>query len=385
MVLNPSVTDAGIVNRTGIMCHQLEAPELNIDTDTNGQHREKCESTHQVPFGEFSALSELRSGNLRAVETLILSVLNYRSNWQSGKTWRSSLRELSKLTGISIRYLRDNLSNLMDSGWLSYISKGVNFGSRYQVTHHLCDRGEVPTDKDGRPLKFAVPRGKGGILERLFTGDISWKSALIWFMLKLHSDWKTGVTYPISIETLRKYVSMSPQTVCDCLGELEQAGLLKRTNPKHEAGIYQLYPKPNGKPKPVYRPKREKSTDTRDRAMRADGDWRFSFNELWRVNVETYEVQTRPSRRKGVWRKASDYERYHEMPKAILEAFDECLKFHHLVKASWKSARSAESGESCVTDSDQPVTDTAQGLIDTAQLDLFDSDGVNGSKGSSST
>ena len=376
---------AGILSSVAAPCHQLEAPELDLDFYFNNASfipQETCESTHQVSFGEFSALSELRAGHLRAVETIILTVLNYRSNWQSGKTWRSSLRELSKLTGISIRYLRDNLSNLMDSGWLSYISKGVNFGSRYQVTHHLCDRGEVPTDKDGRPLKFAVPRGKGGILERLFTGDISWKSALIWFMLKLHSDWKTGVTYPISIETLRKYVSMSPQTVCDCLGELEQAGLLKRTNPKHEAGIYQLYPKPNGKPKPVYRPKREKSTDTRDRAMRADGDWRFSFNELWRVNVETYEVQTRPSRRKGSWRKASDYERYHEMPDAIFEAFDESVRVHHLLK---KSLKSSESGESCVTDSDRPVTDTAQGLIDTAQLDLFDSDGVNGSKGSSST
>lgn len=368
---------AGILSSVASPCHQLEAPELNIDIDSNGSFREKCESTHQVPFGEFSALSELRSGNLRAVETLILSVLNYRSNWQSGKTWRSSLRELSSLTGISIRYLRDNLSDLLDSGWLSYITKGITTGSRYQLQHHLCSRDEVPTDKDGRPLKFAVPQGKGGILERLFKGDISWKSALIWIMLKLHSDWKTGVTYPISIDTLRKWCRMSPQTVCDCLKELSEAGLLKRTNSKHEAGIYQLYPKPDGKPKPVYRPKREKSsTDTQTRAMRFDGDWRFSFNELWRVNVETYEVQTRSSRRKGVWRKASDYQRYHEMPKAISDAFDECIMVHHIAKESLRSAGSS------VTDSDQPVTVTAQGLIDTAQLDLFNGDGVNGSAGS---
>ena len=49
-------------------------------------------------------------------------------------------------------------------------------------------------DKDDRPLSFAVPRGAGGVFERLFAGDIDWKAALVWLMLKLHSDWTTGIT-----------------------------------------------------------------------------------------------------------------------------------------------------------------------------------------------
>ena len=48
----------------------------------------------------------------------------------------------------------------------------------------------VPVDRDGKPLKFAVPRGPGGPLERCFDGDISWKAALAWISLKLRSNWK---------------------------------------------------------------------------------------------------------------------------------------------------------------------------------------------------
>ena len=361
-----------IVSPPPLHCHQLEAPELDIAIDLAGHVRETCESTHQVPIGEFSALHELREGNLRAVEAFVLCVLNYRSNWVSGKTWRSSLRELCDLTGISIRYIREVLSELMDSGWVSYITKGVNFGSRYQLVHHNCGRDEVPTDKNGRALKFAVPQGKGGIFERLFAGDICWKSVVIWIMLKVYSCWKTGKTYSINIKTLSKWVRMSPQTVCDCLRELTQAGLLKRLTPKHEPGVYQLYPKPNGKPKPVYRPKRDKkSTDTRERAMRVDGDWRLSFNELWRVNVETTEIQTRKSRWSGIWRRPSGYEYYQVMPKSIQAAFDEAIFVHAELKAALG-----------VTDGAAAVTDGAGAVTDSAQPHLFDVAGVNGSVGS---
>lgn len=364
-----------IVSPPTIHCHQLEAPELNLSYDTDNTPsvlQSKCDSTHQVPCGEFSALSELRTGHLRAAEAFITLLLNYRSNWVSGKTWRSSLRELSQLTGISIRYLRDTLSDLMANGWVSYLSKGINTGSRYQVVHHKCDRDEVPTDKNGYPLKFAVPRGKGGIFERLFAGDISWKSVIIWIMLKFHSNWKSGETFEISIETLRKWCRLSPQTVCDCLKELAQAGLLKRLSAKHEVGRYQLFPKPNGKPKPTYRPKRDKkSTDTKTRAMAVDGDWRLSFNALWRVNVKTSEIQTRASRWSGLWRCASDYEIYQEMPKPIKEAFDEVLEI--------SSGLFASLG---VTDAAQSVTDAAQGVTGIAQTDLFDASGVSGDAGS---
>lgn len=350
-------------------CHQLEAPELEIEIDGTGAAREKCESTFQLPIGEHSAMSQLRLGEMSPGEAIISVVLHYRSNWVSGKTWRSSLRKLSKLTGMSMRYLRDKLSSLMSNDWLSYISKGLNVGSRYQLVHHNCDSSEVPTDKNGRALKCAIPRGRGGILERLFAGDICWKSALIWLMLKVHSDWKTGKTHFISIETLRQWVGMSPQTVLDCLKELTEAGLLARLSCKQEQGQYQLYPRPNGNPKPVYRPKREPTSD--GRSMRIDGDWRLSLNEKWRLNVETGEIERRKSRRHGIWRGLTLGD---VIPKPIAEAFD----FSLLVN---KQAKDGVRGDCGVTDTAQCVTDTAQCVTDSAQYGLFGVYGFNGSVG----
>ena len=295
---------------------------------------------------------------LKAVETLLLlTVLNYRSNWDSGKTWKTSLRELSELTGISVRYLRDKLSDLMDNGWISRLSRGTNTGSRYEIQHHNCSRNEIPTDRNGNPLKFAVPRGKGGILERLFNGDISWKSALLWIVLKVYSDWKTGKTIPSSIQTLAKWLGMSPQTVSDCFSELTKAGLIKRLTPKHVAGIYQLYPKPNAKPKGQHRRRKPKGQKRDRREMKIDGNWRLSYNELWRVNVETGEIQTRKSRKKGLWR---DLTLGDTIPKAIARDFDACILVYSQLTDGLRG----------VTDTAQSVTDTAQSVTDDAHPSL---------------
>ena len=371
MVLNPSI-DAGILNRHYMTCHQLEAPELPEPSDPHIPYTH-AETTFQVPIGACSALSEMKAGSLKAIETLILSVLGYRSNWDNGKTWRTSVRELSKLTGISVRYLREKLSDLRTNGWLSPLSIGVNTGSRYQLTHHNCDRDEIPTDKNGNALKFAVPRGEGGPLERLFAGDISWKSCLIWIVLKWHSDWKTGITQAMSIEKIRKWVGMSPQTVCDCLKELTKAGLLKRLSKKHEAGVYQLYPKPDGKPKPVYRKRKSKKeqTDTSEaKMMRCEGDWRYAFNELWRINVETGKIQRRKSKRFGIWHNTSEQERHTDMPKSMKADFELSVITYHQLKANLG-----------VTDTAHTATDTAQGITDTAQSILGGGDGGSRGKG----
>ena len=104
----------GILSSVASPCHALEAPEIK-----NYTHpiipQFTSESTMQTPYGEFSALSELRLGTLKPVDTLLLSVFNYRSNWDNGKTWKTSLRELSELTGISTRYIRDKLRDLISN------------------------------------------------------------------------------------------------------------------------------------------------------------------------------------------------------------------------------------------------------------------------------
>lgn len=369
MVHIPSIK-VGILNAYPQTCHQLEAPELPEPSDPDIP-QVYAETTFQVPFGSCSALSELLLGNLSAIESCILTLLNYRSNYVSGETWRSSVRQLAKLLGISVRYLRATLSELLSNGWIERLSIGRNTGSRYRVTHHNCDRDDVPTDKNGNPSKFAVPRGVGGVFERLFAGDISWKSAVIWLVLKLQSDWQTGRTKAMSIAQLSKWVGMSPQTVSDCLKQLKKAGLLKRLSKKHEAGVYQLYPKPGGKPKPVYRPRLSKKVQTAtDQMMRAEGDWRYSFNELWRINVESGQIQRRKSKRFGLWRNISDHQRYTQMPKSMRADFELAFNVHNQLKADLG-----------VTDSAHSVTDSAQCVTHTAQSILEGSDGGSRGKG----
>ncbi|MYB66018.1 hypothetical protein F4X73_15110 [Candidatus Poribacteria bacterium] len=370
MVLNPSLR-LGILNAVPVSCHNLEAPELVESTEYNIPHP-TVETTMQLPYGFSSALSELLSGEMCSIDFLLLCVFNYRSTYDTGKTWRTGLRLLSELTDVSVRYIRERLSDLKDKGWLFVLSVGINTGSIYEVVHHNCDRDEVPTDKNGNPLKFAIPRGVGGILERLFSGDISWKSAVVWIVMKYRSDWQTGITNSLSIDKIRKWVGMSPQTVVNCIKELTKAGLVKRLSKKHEAGVYQLYPKPDGKPKPVFRKRKVKKVRTpEDKEMRADGDWRYSFNELWRVNVETNQIQRRKSRRFGIWRNTSEHERYTQMPKSMRDAFEKAYEYYHQIKR-----------ELGVTDSTHSVTHTAQGVTHTAHDVLEREVGGNGSKGS---
>ena len=151
------------------------------------------ESTLQLPFGDFSIFSDLKANRVGPLEAMVTLTLCYRSNWSTGRTWRTSSYQLSDLLHISQRYIRDALGKATDWIQRKTAPKGHTAGT-FQITHHRCDPLLVPMDKDNRPLSFAVPRGEGGIFERLFAGDIDWKAALVWLMLKLHSDWRTGIT-----------------------------------------------------------------------------------------------------------------------------------------------------------------------------------------------
>ena len=148
--------------------------------------------TMMVPRGQSSVLYELRDGNLTAAEAIVYLCLNHGSTWNSGATWSMSGPYLSKIlgTGMSRSYVVKTLANLSDKGWIETIDEDNPSGNRYRLRHHLCPFEDVPVDKDGKPLKFAVPRGAGGPLERCFDGDISWKAALAWISLKLRSNWK---------------------------------------------------------------------------------------------------------------------------------------------------------------------------------------------------
>ena len=281
------------------------------------------ESTLQLPFGEFSIFSELKANRVGPLEAMVTLTLCYRSKWSTGKTWGTSSRQLSDLLHISHRYVRGALAKATDWIQRKTAPKG-NVAGTFQLTHHRCDPLLVPMDEDNRPCSFAVPRGVGGVFERLFAGDIDWKATLVWLMLKLHSDWRTGVTDKISMKTLAKWTGFGKKTVCDAVKRLRKAGMLERLSEIWECSVFQLYPKPYQN-RAARRQAERKAQKAKQREMRVDGEWRYSFNELYRLNVGTAEIQTRAVKNRGRWQPVKDRDR-HRIPKAIRRDFDLALE-----------------------------------------------------------
>ena len=292
--------------------------------------------TMQVPRGQFSVLSELAEGRLTSAEAMVYLCLNHGSTWNSGSTWAMSGRYLSKLlgSGMSHRYLRSTVSNLSDKDWIETIDEDNPSGNRYRIRHHLCDPDDVPIDKDGKPLKFAVPRGSGAPLERCFDGDISWKAALVWIVLKRRSNWKAhedtaGQTEAATLQALSKRCRMKLAGFQKVIDELTKAGMLERLSPKSQKAIFQLYPKPF--PKPTAPTPEIRREWTHGKEMKVDGEHIYSYNHQYRCHVETEEFQKR--KRGGIWKRISDYEKYQVMPKAILQDFERVID---LIKSSRK-------------------------------------------------
>ena len=294
--------------------------------------------TMQVPRGQYSVLSELAKGNLTNAEAMIYLCLNHGSTWNSGDTWSMSERYLSKLLspGMSKTYVHNTAKILNDKGWIEMIDADNPSGNRYRLRHHLCDWEDVPVDKDGKPLKFAVPRGPGGPLERCFDGDISWKAALAWIVLKLRSNWKAdedtaGQTEKATLLELSKRCRMKNAGFQNILTELTEAGMLQRLSPKSQPAIFQLYPKPYPKPiapRPEIRPEWVKG-----KAIKTDGDYWFSNNNQYRCPVDDHLAIER-RQRGGTWKRISEYEKHQDMPQSILRDFKEAVEFHIYVKSS---------------------------------------------------
>ena len=277
--------------------------------------------TMQVPFGLFSMLNALMAGDEKAFDAAIYQCYNGFSHWDFGESHSMSFRFLGKMFNVTHQYVQQAVSRLTQK-WMDRLS-GKHKISKFKLKHHLCDETLVPLDRDGRPAKCAMPRGEGGLFERLAAGDICWKSLIIWMLLKLRSDWTTGITDSVSLPQLCDWTGFGRTTVCNCIKELEWAGMLGRLERRpQEAQAYQLFPKPYAN-----RHQRTPEAYRTWRNMRAMGDWRYSFNKEWRVNVETLDIQHRTDTRKP-FRAATDYEKYVKMPKSIRRDFDLVVRFH---------------------------------------------------------
>ena len=240
-----------------------------------------------------------------------------------------------KLGGMSRRYVRDTLTHLDTKGWIKTIDENNPSGYQYRLRHYLCDYEDVPVDRDDKPLKFAVPRGAGGPIERCMDGDISWKAALAWISLKLRSNWKAsedtaGQTEAATLLELSKRIRISLRNYQNLITELTQAGMLERLTPKSQAAIFQLYPKPF--PKPVQPGTEIQQETVGGKVIKTDGEYWYSYNYQYRCHRESGEVQRR--QRGGTWKWVSDFHKYQEMPQAILRDFDRVIEAKRLVESS---------------------------------------------------
>ena len=294
--------------------------------------------TMPVPRGHSSVLWELRDGNLTAAQAMIILFLNHGSTWTSGATWSMSSPYVSKKlgTGMSRWYVRRTLESLSDKGWIETIDENNPSGYQYRLRHYLCDYEDVPVDQDDKPLKFAVPRGAGGPIERCMDGDISWKAALAWISLKLKSNWKAhadtaGQTEAATLLELSKRIRISLPTYQKLITELTVAGMLERLTPKSKAAVFQLYPKPFPKPVQPRAEIRERSVD--GKIIKSDGEYMYANNYQYRCNMESGDVEKR--QRGGTWKRVSDYHKYQEMPQAIRRDFDRGIE----IIARYESSR----------------------------------------------
>ena len=302
------------------------------------------DTTMQVPIGEFSILSEWLKGNLKPIDAIVLLQINHDSTWANGRTHWTSGRGLANAIHASHRYIRDVLKRL--DSWLTPLKNGLK-GVIYELRHHNCADDDVPPDKYGAPLKFAVPYGKGGPIERMNAGDITWKACLVWIALKFHSDWQTGenkgITVAMTMDRLAKLTGFGKQTVCAAIKELQKAGMLERLSKPWEASVFQLYPKP------IPKTKTERQREKHERTKVKVGRWKvvetphhvYSGNKKWRCQYID-GLWEKPTGR-GKWMPVPDRER-HLIPKAVIRDIEPYIEARRMSNAQFGSIDTAQGG-----------------------------------------
>ena len=287
----------------------IRAPQYEFQADTM-----------QVPCGQHSILWALGKKEVTAAEVIGYLSLNHASSWNSGVTWCVPERALSRSlgAGMSVRYTRSVLESLKEKGWISSISSGKV--RRYRLVHHLCEKEDVPVDRDGKPLKFAVPRGDGGPFERLYAGDISWKACFVWIVHKLNSDWRTGETYACTLPELSKRCRFSQKTIVPLTKQLVDADMLHRLSQPKEKSVFQLYPRS------PYR-KQDEPADTprspvfTDDGVTSDGKFWYSSKGKYRCCRETLKVEFKVNRSGEKWKPVPDCDRQ-KIPSAVTMEFE---------------------------------------------------------------
>lgn len=290
-------TYAGIINSANINQHvQLSLlPEV--------EHVQ--ETTHQVPCGAFSIFEPPEP--VTEFERAVYLVINYHSNWDSGKSHALSYREIAKKMGLKHHsQVVVAVKSLISKGWLKVAGKrksdGANF---YKVTHYNCDEADMPKDKHNRFQKCAIQCGAGSAIQMLFDGTISWRVMVHSFVQKIYSDWVDGIC-KMTVRKAMELMRFTAKTISENVKTMQSVGLAKLLSKKNRASEFQLLPKP-------YPKRRKRAEPIYPTTMKLKRGYYYSLNELWRFHRETLQVQMRELN--GKWRDSDMEELFGINPK----------------------------------------------------------------------
>ena len=299
----------------------------NVNSDANQSHLasqglglpeipEIQETTYQAPCGVHSIFDPAHK--VPAFEKALYLVVNEHSNWETGISHALSLRRLADLMNVnSHSQVHRGLQWLIENGWLMVEGERKSDGTYfYRVIHHKCEPQETPVDRDGRPLKCAVPRGKGSGSQLLADGQITWKVFVDWTTRMIHSCWTTGVV-SMAVRQAMKLLKFTAKTVSENSQQMMDIGLMKRLSAKFRLSEYQMFPKP-------YPERKERTPEVcfTKKAMKLISGWYYSFNGLWRFEKDTFRLQMRESG--GRWIE-STLDKLFRINKSIHHDFCYCM------------------------------------------------------------
>ncbi len=201
------------------------------------------EATYQVPCGAHSIFDPAHK--VPAFTKAVYLIVCEHSNWNSSVSHPLSLRYLAELLNVKNHSQAHRaLKWLIEHGWMKVEGKCQSDGTYfYRVVHHKCDPQDTPVDKDGRPQKCAVPRGKGSASQLLANGEITWKIFVDWTTRKVHSCWTSGVV-SISVLQATKLMRFTAKTVSENSKKMMEIGMLKKLSAPFKLSEYQMFPKP---------------------------------------------------------------------------------------------------------------------------------------------
>lgn len=269
------------------------------------------ETTCQVPCGEYSIWDALEAGEVTQAECWVYQVRNRHGNWQTGISHAKSYAEIAKYAGMDRTAVIGYTNSLVEKGWLEKNVRNKsekhsqNTANTFLLVHHQCEPHEIPLDKDGCPLKCAVPKGQGSVYQQVEDGVIHWKGALYWLRSKVKSDWTSGIV-GMTIAEAKKLLRMTTRTICAIRKRLKQVGLMEQISKPFRAFVCQLFPKP-------YETRRKRRREN-PKGLPCDKDFWYSFNRKWRVSREHGQIQ-RLVEGTSRWRSANEHECEQANPK----------------------------------------------------------------------